>query len=57
MEKPQPPRLDVVQSWREAVANGTAGARCDELIRRRHAGGDVPRTLALLVEAQVRRDA
>lgn len=53
--KPQRPTL--VQTWKEAVATGAAGARCDELIRSRHAAGDVPRALVRMVAAQPRRRA
>ena len=49
MPRAKEQRTTLVESWKEALANGTAGARCDELIRQRHADGAVPKALAKLV--------
>jgi hypothetical protein len=35
-----------VATWKRSFADGSAGKRCDELIRRRHAEQGVPRGLA-----------
>jgi hypothetical protein len=38
-----------VAAWKRSFADGSAGKRCDELIRRRHAERGVPRGLARLL--------
>jgi len=44
----------VVASWRRMVETGTAGDRCDEIVRDHHAAAGVPdRLIAALAGAQL----
>lgn len=50
---------EVVASWEDAVADGTVSARCDEIVRRRHAEQGIPMRLAdaLVERLASRREA
>jgi hypothetical protein len=41
-----PGQADLVREWKRAVDRGDAGARCDDLVRRRHLERGVPLRLA-----------
>lgn len=42
----RPGQTELVESWKRSVADGTAGARCDELVRRRIMERGIPMALA-----------
>ena len=51
LPKRRPPRRvpghpELVPPWRAAIADGSASARCDELVRRTHAERGIPPRLA-----------
>lgn len=57
MTRAQVTQPEVVASWKQSIADGTASERCDDLIRREHERRGIPMRLAnALIRATERRD-